>query len=73
MAKTNFQDVYIDEKGQYYYEVSLGTDNITGKRIKKKLEKMLMERNFHRQKKHIQKLSGLKMITYNHMDIQIMI
>lgn len=39
MAKTNFQDVYMDEKGQYYYEVSLGTDNITGKRIKKKARK----------------------------------
>lgn len=39
MAKTNFQDVYIDEKGQYYYEVSLGTDNITGKRIRKKARK----------------------------------
>lgn len=39
MAKTNFQDVYMDEKGQYYYEVSLGIDNITGKRIKKKARK----------------------------------
>lgn len=39
MAKTNFQDVYIDKKGQYYYEVSLGTDKITGKRIKKKSRK----------------------------------
>lgn len=36
MAKTNFQDVYIDDKGQFYYEVSLGNDKITGKRIKKK-------------------------------------
>ncbi|WP_049508551.1 tyrosine-type recombinase/integrase [Streptococcus anginosus] len=36
MAKTNFQDVYIDNKGQFYYEVSLGNDKITGKRIKKK-------------------------------------
>ena len=39
MAKTNFQDVYIDEKGQYFYEVSLGNDKITGKRIKKKARK----------------------------------
>lgn len=36
MAKTSFQDVYIDNKGQFYYEVSLGNDKITGKRIKKK-------------------------------------
>ena len=39
MAKTSFQDVYIDNTGKIYYEVSLGTDNITGKRIKKKSRK----------------------------------
>lgn len=39
MARTNLQDVYIDKNGQYYYEVSLGTDNITGKRIKRKARK----------------------------------
>lgn len=39
MAKTNFQDVYIDDKDQFYYEVSLGNDKITGKRIKKKSRK----------------------------------
>lgn len=46
MAKTNFQDVYIDEKGRYYYEVSLGTDNITGKRIKKKARKSASGKKF---------------------------
>lgn len=39
MGKTNFQDVYVDNKGQFYYEVSLGNDKITGKRIKKKSRK----------------------------------
>lgn len=39
MAKTNFQDVYTDNKGQFYYEVSLGNDKVTGKRIKKKARK----------------------------------
>ena len=39
MAKTNFQDVYIDNTGKIYYEVSLGTDNMTEKRIKKKSRK----------------------------------
>lgn len=39
MAKTNFQDVYIDNNGQFFYEVSLGNDKITGKRIKKKARK----------------------------------
>lgn len=46
MAKTNFQDIYIDNNGRIYYEVSLGTDNITGKRIKKKSRKVLMESHF---------------------------
>ncbi|WP_256989844.1 hypothetical protein [Paenibacillus sp. VTT E-133280] len=36
MPKTSYQDIYQDENGQYYYEVSLGTDKITGKRIKRK-------------------------------------
>lgn len=34
MAKTNFKGVYIDSNGQYFIEVSLGTDKITGKRRK---------------------------------------
>ena len=45
MTKTNFQDVYIDNNGKIYYEVSLGTDNITGKRIKKKARKNLNFQN----------------------------
>lgn len=36
MAKTNFKGVYTDKNGQFYYEVSLGIDKITGKRIKTK-------------------------------------
>lgn len=47
MAKTNFQDVYIDNNGKIYYEVSLGTDNITGKRIKKKARKNLNGKPFN--------------------------
>ena len=39
MPKTNYADVYTDSKGQFYYDVSLGTDKITGKRIKKKARK----------------------------------
>lgn len=39
MPKTNYADVYTDSKGQFFYEVSLGTDKITGKRIKKKSRK----------------------------------
>lgn len=47
MAKTNFQDIYIDNNGKIYYEVSLGTDNITGKRIKKKARKNLNGKPFN--------------------------
>lgn len=36
MAKTKFPSVYTDKNGQFYYEVSLGTNQITGARIKKK-------------------------------------
>lgn len=46
MAKTNFQDVYFDNNGKIYYELSLGTDNITGKRIKKKARKNLNGKPF---------------------------
>ena len=46
MSKTNYQDVYIDTKGQFYYDVSLGTDKITGKRIKKKSRKNLKGKKF---------------------------
>lgn len=30
------KDVFTDSKGHYYFEVSLGTDRVTGKRIRKK-------------------------------------
>lgn len=46
MAKTNFQDVFIDKNGQFFYEVSLGTDNITGKRIRKKARKTANGKKF---------------------------
>lgn len=36
MAKTKYVGVYIDDKGQYFYETELGTDRITGKRLRKK-------------------------------------
>ncbi len=36
MAKTKYVGVYIDSSGQYFYETELGTDRITGKRLRKK-------------------------------------
>lgn len=36
MAKTKYPNVYLDNKGQYYYLVELGHDLITGRRIQNK-------------------------------------
>ena len=36
LAKTKYPDVYVDNKGHYYYLVELGHDLLTGKRIQKK-------------------------------------
>lgn len=36
MAKTKYAGVYIDSSGQYFYGTELGTDRITGKRLRKK-------------------------------------
>lgn len=46
MAKTAYSDVYIDNQGQIYYEVSLGIDRITGKRLRKKSRKSSNGRKF---------------------------
>lgn len=36
MAKTKYAGVYVDKENQFYYETELGTDRITGKRLRKK-------------------------------------
>ncbi|MBO0449169.1 site-specific integrase [Enterococcus sp. MJM12] len=36
MAKTKYTGVYVDKDNQFYYETELGTDRITGKRLRKK-------------------------------------
>ncbi len=36
MAKTKYKGVHVDTAGQFYYETELGTDRITGKRLRKK-------------------------------------
>lgn len=46
MPKTSYQDVYQDNLGQFYYEVSFGTDKITGKRIKRKGRKSQSGKKF---------------------------
>ncbi|GEN89686.1 hypothetical protein [Oceanobacillus sojae] len=36
MARTKYAGVYVGRSGQYFYETELGTDRITGKRLRKK-------------------------------------
>ena len=36
MPKTRYTGVYIDNNGKFFYQVELGIDKITGKRIQKK-------------------------------------
>lgn len=40
MAKTRYSGVFVDTKGKYFYETELGIDRISGKRIRKKVEKI---------------------------------
>ena len=36
MSKTKYPGVFIDAKGNFYYETELGTDKMSGKRVRKK-------------------------------------
>ncbi|MGK4179007.1 tyrosine-type recombinase/integrase [Lapidilactobacillus dextrinicus] len=36
MSKTKYPGVFIDAKGNFYYETELGTDRMSGKRVRKK-------------------------------------
>ena len=36
MGKTRYPGVYQDPKGRFYYQVELGVDQVTGKRIQRK-------------------------------------
>lgn len=55
-TKTKYTGVYKDEKGNFFYQTELGIDKITGKRIRKKEEKIRMENYFHQQLKHTKNL-----------------
>lgn len=46
MAKTKYAGVYVDSNGQHFYEVDLGTDRITGKRLRKKGRKNQQGKKF---------------------------
>ncbi|WP_238907568.1 site-specific integrase [Clostridium sp. YIM B02506] len=44
--KTKYPGVYVDDKGNYFYQTEFGTDRITGKRIRKKSRTDLNGRHF---------------------------
>ncbi|WP_270321430.1 tyrosine-type recombinase/integrase [Lactococcus petauri] len=46
MAKTQYKGVFKDSNGKYFYQVELGTDKITGKRIQKKSRKSTLGKSF---------------------------
>jgi integrase len=46
MAKTKYAGVYVDSNGQFFYEVDLGTDRVTGKRLRKKSRKNQQGKKF---------------------------
>lgn len=46
MARTKYAGVYVDQTGQYFYETELGTDRITGKRLRKKGRKNQQGKKF---------------------------
>lgn len=43
MPKTKYVGVYRDKNGKYFYQLELGIDKATGKRIQKKDAKIRME------------------------------
>lgn len=43
MPKTKYSCVYQDSNGNFFYQIELGIDRVTGKRIQKKGEKIRME------------------------------
>lgn len=53
MATTKYTGVFVDKQGKYFYETELGTDRISGKRIRKKARKDQLGKPFHQLGKHI--------------------
>lgn len=73
MSKTNFPDVYTDERGQFFYSLSLGNDKITGKRIRKKGRFDAKGKKFSTAKEAYSEAIRIKNDFLQSMDIQIMI
>lgn len=59
--KTKYTGVYVDDKGNFFYQTELGIDKITGKRIRKKVEKIKMVISFLLRSKRTRNSPELKM------------
>lgn len=60
MAKTKYAGVYVDKNGQFYYEVYLGKDRITGKKIRKKGRKNQQGKKFTSAQQAYKELTRIK-------------
>lgn len=58
--KTKYPGVYIDDKGNYFYQTEFGTDRITGKRIRKKGRKDKTGKSFSSASEANKELTRLK-------------
>lgn len=60
MPTTQYAGVFTDDKGQFYYEASLGFDLITGKRIKRKSRKSQNGKRFLSAKEAYKELTRVR-------------
>lgn len=60
MAKTGLKGVYVDNKGQFYLEASLGVDKITGKRLKVKSRSFANGKKFESAKEAYTELTRIR-------------
>ncbi|MGC5927575.1 tyrosine-type recombinase/integrase [Enterococcus faecalis] len=60
MATTKYTGVFIDKQGRYFYETELGTDRISGKRIRKKGRKDQLGKPFSSAREAYLELTRIK-------------
>lgn len=60
MATTKYKGVFVDKQGKYFYETELGTDSISGKRIRKKGRKDRLGKPFSSAREAYLELTRIK-------------
>lgn len=60
MATTKYKGVFVDNQGKYFYETELGTDRISGKRIRKKGRKDSLGKPFSSAREAYLELTRIK-------------